>query len=149
MQKLNFDNGLKRFQINGNAVLEFNPSDMNVYSRFLEAAEKIAKVEETLVAKGGEINVDDGQAVIRLMAEADAETKKILRYVFGEQNDFDKIFAGVNVMAVASNGERVITNFLAAITPIIMDGAKSYAKAKAAGVAGGIKQNRAQRRAKK
>ena len=149
MEKLNFDNGLKRFQINGDAVLEFNPSDMNVYARFLEAAEKIAKVENDLVARGEKIDINDGQAVIRLMAEADKETKNILRYVFGEQNDFEKIFGGVNVMAVASNGERVITNFLEAIAPIIMDGAKSYAEAKAAGVAGKVKQNRAQRRKKK
>lgn len=149
MQKLNFDNGMQRFQVNGNAVLEFNPSDMNVYSRFLDAADKIGKIEEGLVSKGKSISEADGEAVIRLMAEADAEVKKILRSIFGEQNDFDKIFGGVNVMAVATNGERVITNFMVAITPIVEEGAKSYAKAKAAAVAGQANLNRAQRRSKK
>lgn len=149
MQKLNFDTGVKRFQVNGDAVLEFNPSDMNIYTRFLDAADKISKIEEDLVAKGKDVSEADGEAVIRLMSEADTKIKNLLRSIFGEQNDFDKIFGGVNAMAVATNGERVITNFMVAITPIIEDGAKSYAKAKAAAAVGQANLNRAQRRAKR
>lgn len=149
MLKLNFDNGMRRFQVNGNAELVFNPSDPNVYARFMDAAEQLAKIEADMVSKGETLDVKDGEAVIRLMSEADVKIKEVLKSVFGEQNDFDKIFDGVNVMAVATNGERVITNFMVAIMPIVEEGAKNYAKAKAAAVAGEAKLNRAQRRAKK
>ena len=149
MLKLNFDTGVKKFQINNGAVLQFNPSDINVYLRFMEAADKLQAIESSLVKKGEGLDPSNIKDVMRLMGEADAEVKKLLTDIFGAQNDFDKIFEGVNVMAVAPNGERVVTNFIAAITPILMEGAKSYAKAKAAGVAGGVKMNREQRRAKK
>ena len=51
--------------------------------------------------------------------------------MFGEENDFDSILSGANVMAVASNGELVITNFLDAMRPIVEDGVKTYAKMEA------------------
>lgn len=148
MEKLFFENGIRKFQINNGAVLQFNPSDVNVYLRFIESADMLQKLESQMIQKAEEMETLNGEAVVRLMGETDAEVKKVLRHVFGEQNDFDAIFDGVNVMAVAPNGERVITNFIAAITPIMEEGAKSYAKAKAAGVAGEVKKNRSQRRAK-
>ena len=67
----------------------------------------------------------------RLLAEYDARVKKSLAHVFGEENDFDSILSGANVMAVASNGELVITNFLDAMRPIVEDGVKTYAKMEA------------------
>ena len=57
--------------------------------------------------------------------------KKSLSHVFGEENDFDSILGGANVMAVASNGELVITNFLDAMLPIVEEGVKTYAKMEA------------------
>lgn len=51
--------------------------------------------------------------------------------MFGEENDFDSILSGANVMAVASNGELVITNFLDAMVPVVEDGVKTYAKMEA------------------
>ena len=47
MQKLNFDLGLKEYEIGG-GVLRFNPGDPNVYARFLEAVEKLKTAEEEL-----------------------------------------------------------------------------------------------------
>lgn len=149
MQKLNFDTGMRKFQINDGAVLQFNPSDINLYSRFIDATDQFKKIEADMVAKAQAIENPSGEDTILLMREADAEVKNVLQNIFGKQNDFDAIFEGVNVMAVAPNGERVITNFIVAISPIIEDGAKNYAKAKAAAVAGGVKPNRAQRRALK
>ena len=65
------------------------------------------------------------------LAEYDARVKKSLSHVFGEENDFDSILSGANVMAVASNGELVITNFLDAMVPVVEDGVKTYAKMEA------------------
>lgn len=151
MEKLIIDSGIKEYQINDNGVLRFNPSDPNVYARFMDAMGKIQSVEDNLVAKAKELeNAEsqeaNGAAVLRIMAEADRETKKILTEVFGEGNDFDKLLGGVNLLAVASNGERVITNFLAALQPIMVEGAENCAKQQADKAVAEAKLNRAQRR---
>ena len=131
MEKLNFDSGIKEYKINGGGVLRFNPGDPNVYARFLEAAEKIRQVEEELTRQAKDMPQEDsGKAAVKLMAEADKQMKEILGWVFGPANDFDKILGGVNLLAVAGNGERVVTNLFAALQPILVDGARRCANEK-------------------
>ena len=150
MKKFTIDTGIEEFEINEGKILRFNPSDINLYKRFIDAQGEILAVEKKLVEKA-EAAGDNmtGETVILLLSEADAEMKAIFNHVFGEGNDFNDIFEGVNLMSVAGNGERVVTNFVAAITPTIEEGAKKAAHAQAAGRAAQIKGNRAQRRAKK
>ena len=47
--------------------------------------------------------------------------------MFGGDNDFHKLLGGVNLLAVADNGERVVTNLFAALEPVLVDGAKRCA----------------------
>ena len=146
MKKISFDSGVREFQINENGVLRFNPSDLNVYNRFIEATDEIKKIENTLVEKGKELGEKpSGADIIKLMCEADQQIKDVLVGIFGAQNDFDQIFGGVNLMSVAGNGERVITNFFAAISPIMEEGVRKFADAEAEKAKAGM--NRAQRRA--
>lgn len=152
MEKLIFDTGIKEYQINDDGVLRFNPSDPNVYARFMDAMEQIQTIEKALVAKAKGIEKAEGQtesgaAVLRVMAEADREVKKILTNVFGKGNDFDVLLGGVNLLAVAGNGERVITNFLSVLQPIMVAGAENCAKQQADKAVAEAKLNRAQRRA--
>ena len=152
MEKLIFDNGMREFQINNNGVLRFNPADPNVYARFMESAEKFKSVESELLAKAKELipaetETMSGATVIRLMAEADKEIKGILTYIFGTENDFEEIFAGVNLMAVSSNGERILTNFMNALLPIVQEGAERCAKQQIGNAVQKAEGNRAQRRA--
>lgn len=151
MEKLFFDSGVKEFQVNEGGVLRFNPSDPNVYARFLSVMGKIQAVEDELVAKARDIQqsedqAESGAAVLRLMSEADRKTKDLLTEAFGAGNDFDEILGGVNLLAVASNGERVITNFLAVLQPIMVSGAENCAKQQADAAVAEAKLNRAQRR---
>lgn len=151
MEKLIFDTGVQEYQINDTGVLRFNPSDPNVYARFMGAMDMIESVEATLIEKSKEIEkiegqIESGTAVLKLMAEADMEVKKILTEVFGGSNDFDQILGGVNLMAVASNGERVITNFLAAIQPVMVSGAEKCAKQQVDTAVAEAKLSREQRR---
>ena len=133
MKKLNFDSGIKEYKINGNGVLRFNPADPNIYARFLEAIDKIKAVEEELVKQAGkQAQPDDGAATIQLMREADKRMKAVLSWVFGGANDFDQILDGINLLAVGGNGERIVTNLFAALQPILVEGAQSFAKEKAA-----------------
>jgi hypothetical protein len=127
MEKFVFDDGVREFQVNGGGVLRFNPGDMNLYGRFLEAAEKIRTVETELVAAGQQAL--DGAGVLRLMVEADRKLKDILGWVFGEGNDLDAALGGVNLLAVAGNGERVIVNLMTAVRPVLEAGAKACVQA--------------------
>lgn len=154
MEKLVFDSGVKEYKINNNGILRFNPSDPNVYARFMDALDKIRSVEERLVSSAKELEQmadqqESGAAVLRLMRDADRDTKTILSEVFGADNDFEKILGGVNMLAVAGNGERVITNLLAALQPIMVAGAESCAKQQTGAAVAEAKRNRAQRRAAK
>lgn len=153
MEKLIFDSGIREYKLGAGGVLRFNPSDPNVYARFMDAMDKIRSVEEGLVAQAKEIEglenqEQSGAAVLRIMRQADQQTKKILSEVFGEGNDFDKILGGVNMLAVANNGERVISNLLAALQPILVEGAQNCAKQQTDEAVAQAKLNRAQRRAR-
>lgn len=149
MQQINFDNGVKAYKINEDGVLRFNPGDPNLYARFLDAADKIQEIENNMAAKGKEINENDGAGSLRLLAEADRQIKETLSWVFGKNNDFDEIMGGVNLMAVAGNGERVITNLLSALTPILEKGAKKCAEQQIGDAVKQAQTNRAQRQAQK
>lgn len=128
MQKLTFDSGMQDFRLPG-GVLRFNPADPNVYARFLEAAQELKNLENSLA---GQLQKEpSGQAVLTAMKDADLRIKAILNRVFGGETDFDRLLCGVNLLAAAENGERVITNLLAALQPILVGGAQRCAKTKA------------------
>lgn len=151
MEKLIFDSGIKEYQL-GNGVLRFNPADPNVYARFMEALEKIQVLETELVedAKAQitpETEAKSGEIVVQLLAKADREAKNILNWVFGSGNDFAQILNGVSLLAVGENGERVITNLIHALTPIIQEGAEKCAQQQTGAAVAKAKGNRAQRRA--
>lgn len=150
MEQLTFDSGIREYKINNNGVLRFNPGDPNVYARFMEASEKIQEAESTMEAKmkALEKSKDSGVAVLQLLAEVDKQMKEILNWVFGKGNDFDEILEGVNLLAVATNGERVVTNLLNALLPIIQDGAENCAKQQIGDAVQQAQMNRAARRAK-
>ena len=117
MEKITFDTGIKTYQINDSGVLKFNPSDPNLYKRFKDLRVEIEQIQKDYSERSK--TTESGEDAIDLLAEYDARVKKSLSHVFGEENDFDSILGGANVMAVASNGELVITNFLDAMLPIV------------------------------
>ena len=142
MQNLTIDTGVQEYKINGGAVLRFNPTDPNLYGRFMEVQTKLEKMEQELVRKGQELeNSGDnvGKAIIDAMGEADRGVKALLTEAFGAENDFDALLGGVNLMAV--------TNLLAALAPIITEGVNQYAAQKTGAAVAEAKANRAQRRA--
>ncbi len=131
MENIQFDRGIKAYQIQDGGILRFNPSDPNVYGRFLEAADRIAALEEELVSQANHTQ-NEQDAAVRLMLQADEKIKQILNWVFGHGNDFDQILGGVNLMAIADNGEQVVTNLLTALEPILVEGAQRYTQERTA-----------------
>lgn len=126
MKKIQFDTGMEELHIGG-GVLRFNPQDPNLYARFMEASEKLVAVEQEMIAKGEKAKESQ---VVTVLREADRKMKDILNWVFGTGNDFDAILGGVNLLAVASNGQRVVTNLFEALEPVILNGAMACAKAR-------------------
>lgn len=124
MDNIQFDSGLRSYRINGGEVLRFNPCDPNLYTRFLKSVEKLKALEENLMQEAGENPGDD---LVMLLSETDRKMKEILNWVFGGENDFHKLLGGVNLLAVAENGERVVTNLFAALEPVLVEGAKRCA----------------------
>ncbi len=145
--KLAIDDGLLRLNINDNGVLCFNPSDFNLYNRFLALVQELPEIEARYLKAHG-VQEDDGDVYAearRELARADeidGEVKKRLGDVFGGA-DFDKLLGGVNCMACGSNGEMIITNLLNALKPYLEEGVKRHTER----VAEQAKRNREQRRA--
>lgn len=153
MNKLTFDDGRVRLDINGNGILVFNPSDFNVYERFYALLKELPQLEKQYASEvettdestqGGEtVSIElAGRELIRAK-EIDSLIKSKLSYVFGAENDFDKLLGGVNIMAFGGNGERVITNFLNAMLPYIESGIAKHTGSEIAQA----RANREQRRA--
>lgn len=126
MEKIQFDSGIREYKLNGAGVLRFNPGDPNLYARFMDAAQKIQDIEKELAAQARE----EGASVVALLQIADRKMKETLSWVFGPGNDFDKVLSGVNLLAVASNGERVVTNLFAALEPVLVSGAEAMTRQK-------------------
>ena len=124
MEKIQFDAGQRSYRINGGGILRFNPGDPNLYSRFLEAVDKLKEVEAELTRQAAEA---EGAQIVKLMMQADEKMKTILNWVFGPENDFQKLLNGVNLLAIADNGERVVTNLFTALEPVLVEGAKRCA----------------------
>ena len=116
MEKLTFDAGVKSYRINGGAVLKFNPADPNLYQRFMEAVEKIQELEKNILPEEAD--------PLQQLCLADKQVKETLSWVFGGGNDFDQLLGGVNLLAMAGNGQRVITNLLEALLPVLTEGAQ-------------------------
>ena len=135
MEKIMFDAGVKSYRINGGAVLKFNPADPNLYARFLEAVEKIRDLETRL-------SQPDGDEPLEKMCQVDRQIKKILGWVFGGDNDFDVLLGGVNVLAMAGNGQRVIENLLQALMPVLTQGAEACAGVQVEAAVNKAKQRR-------
>lgn len=127
MKKITFDTGLEEVMIGG-GVLRFNPQDPNLYARFDQAADKLRCVEKEMTEKA---EGADGTAVVQILHNADRQMKEILSWVFGAGNDFDAILGGVNLLAIAKNGQRVVTNLFTALEPVLVDGAMACANNRA------------------
>lgn len=155
-EKLIFDDGIKEYEVNGRELLRFNPSDPNVYNRFCALHEELPKLEEEyeaglkeLAAEVGADDLESSGKALKLMRDIDVKVKAKLSYAFGDVNDFDKIMGGVNLLAVGRNGERIVTNLLTALQPIIESGIRRHQTDAAAQAVAEAKLNRAQRRAQK
>lgn len=149
MEKLIISTGLKRYEVNDSGVIfSFNPTDANLYARFLRTKEKIEAIGEELEKKRTELNFEDvsnNEEAAFFLEEADKKCKQALKECFAVENDFDAMFDYVNCYSITDTGNCVIVNFLKAITPIIEKDVANYAKSKAKRAASKTKKKKAKR----
>ena len=119
MEQIQFDSGMVSYRVNGKGELRFNPADPNLYARFMQLGEKLSQMENQL----NEIRDPAAQ-----LQQADAKIKELLGWVFGAHNDFNALLDGVSLLAVATNGCRVLDNLLQALEPILAAGVRQYAQ---------------------
>ncbi len=131
MEQLTIDTGLREYAVNGGpehggGVLRFNPSDPNVYSRFCTLQISCKSWNSRCRRKA-----PLGPMPYSCWPRRISAPRGCWRKVLGPGNDFDATLGGTNLLAVAGNGERVITNLFAALQPILEAGARQCADAKA------------------
>lgn len=138
MQELTIDAGVREFTVNGRGVLRFNPGDPNLYHRFFTAREPLTALDAELTAALRALQELDGLSdeartarALDLLADYDSRIKTVLGDIFGPANDFDAVLEGVNLAAVAANGQRVVQNLLEALAPLLEEGAQATLRARA------------------
>jgi len=72
--------------------------------------------------------MDTAESFSRIVYDLDQRVKAELRAAFHENNDFDAIFGGANVLAKDEDGNIILENFFNAIYPLIEDAAKANSK---------------------
>ena len=127
MKTIKLDMGVRSYRL-GEGVLRFNPGDPNVYARFSQAVEKLQALEQDMAAK---LAAPDAP-VLGILQETDKAIKDTLNWVFGPENDFDAMLAGVNLLAATSDGGRLVQKLFAALEPVLLEGARECAAGKAA-----------------
>lgn len=127
MNQLNVDLGIEEFDLGG-AVLRFNPADPNLYARFLDLEPRLEALQRELAQ--GTDQATDAAGLMKLLEETDRQFKDLLTQVFGGQNDFSRLLQGVNLLAVTGNGLSVAENLLAALEPVLNQGAERFVQHK-------------------
>ena len=129
MDQLKVDLGMEEFDL-GCGVLRFNPTDPNLYARFLDLEPQLDDLQQRLSQKTAQAT--DAAGLLKALAETDRQLKDLLTRVFGEENDFSRLLRGVNLLSTAGNGLSVAENLLAALEPVLSRGAERFVESKTA-----------------
>ena len=127
MDQLKVDLGIEEFDL-GCGVLRFNPADPNLYARFLDLEPQLESLQQALSQETA--RATDAAGLIKALAETDRQLKDLLTQVFGEENDFSKLLRGINLLSTAGNGLSVAENLLAALEPVLSQGAERFVESK-------------------
>ena len=125
MDRLEVDLGLQEFAL-GSGTLRFNPTDPNLYQRFLELEPKLQALRQELLL--GSRQLQDAAGVLQLLSQGDRKFKELLTWVFGPENDFSRLLGGVNLFSTDAQGRSVAENLLAALEPVLTKGAEQFAQ---------------------
>lgn len=110
MANINFEHGVKEFEINGKATIAFSPTDMDFIERVYNALDNMDKKQEAYKA---EVDKAQNREVFDVARKMDAEAREEINALF----DFDvcsPVFGRMNLYSLA-DGFPVWANFLLAL----------------------------------
>ena len=107
-ESINFETGLKTFDVNGKCEVTFNPYDVFFLGRITEAAETLDKLQAELQTSG-----DDWSAIYAKSKEVDAKMRKTIDELF-QTSVCAEIFPDFSVFAIG-NGFPLWANLLFAV----------------------------------
>lgn len=100
---LNFDTGVVEYEVNGGAVIRFNPADTELVKKLHNLFEKLGETQEEQA----------GEDVFKTLDEKDAAMRRDIDGVFGEGTSA-AVFGGLGLYALAG-GLPLWANFLLAV----------------------------------
>lgn len=125
---LNFDDGKKEFLINNdpNKVIRFNPTDVNLYDRILEAQDIIVNVFESLPTNARD-EIESGKVetseVVEIVNSAECKIKEAINYML-DSDCFDAIFGNTSPFSPV-NGEFLINGVMEGLSELILSQSES------------------------
>ena len=123
MENLMIDLGAVEYRIPGGGSVRFNPTDPNVYSRFLGLEEELAVLQKNIQQEAKLCS--SGSQVLQMLESADKALKASLNRVF-PGNNFHEALGCVNLLAQAGD-KTVAESLLSALEQVLSDGAKRLA----------------------
>lgn len=130
MRSLNFNTGIKEFDINGdkNKILRVNTSDAQILKRAKEKEEEVKRIVTECENVKDDMSLDEE---IKLMDKLDKEVRPIIDYIFNT-NASEIAFGSTNCVSIVDNGFPLFWNFMEAlIAEVEKDVEKNYKKATA------------------
>lgn len=108
MAGLNFDNGLKKYTVNGRGEIAFNPSDDELAKRLFDAVDALQKKSDEYASAIKE--AADSPAIFEVTQKMNAEIRELIDGIFG-QPVCDAVFGNMSPNAF-SGGEPLWFKFL-------------------------------------
>lgn len=126
MQSINFDEGYKTYDINGDEsrVIRIRVADPNILTRYNESKEMIDKALKEIPVNSGETDTADPEMVMRI----ENEIRKAINYIFGS-DICTPAFGEASITTITSNGNPIVVNFLDALLPIVVQDSKAAVEA--------------------
>lgn len=124
MNNLEFDDGLKRLEINGdeNRIITINPTDIAVIKRYNEVIPQLDELSE----KYKEI---PQEKTVEAISELDKKAREFIDYIIGSPVS-ETVFGTANCLSYAG-GQTIFENFLTAYMNYMTPAIKSeYEKSK-------------------
>lgn len=114
MQNINFDDGYKRYILNGDEskVIRVNVTDFNILDRYTKAQADMQALIADMQAKK--------DATPEEIADYDKRIRDNINYIFGT-DVCTAAFGTANCMSVVSNGSMLFESFLNALIPQVQE----------------------------
>jgi len=128
MASINFEDGFKSFAINNDParVIRFNPTDVNIISRFNQALKELREAKDSLEDVGlnpdGTVAVDGSMALEksgRILEQFNQIVREKLNFIF-KSDVYDTVFDGQSPLAIVGNdGQLLFEAFMDAAFQVI------------------------------